>query len=128
VFLNYSYISTPSISPNNREYTAVTAILFESPKVSSNEKYLGPTNPLIRPWLLTHREKVVSIYTCKFVFFGVVTALSDNSHRAGVSCLKMKHNKFYTFNIYIVSNNRRLKIWKFKFSSYFVIWFSIVSL
>jgi hypothetical protein len=49
VSLNYSYILSPSISPDNREYTAVLAIIFESPEEPSNEKCPGPTNPLIRP-------------------------------------------------------------------------------
>jgi hypothetical protein len=40
---------TPSLSPDNREYAVVPTILFESPKGSSDEKCLGPTNPLIRP-------------------------------------------------------------------------------
>jgi hypothetical protein len=43
--------ASPSISPDNREYTVVPTILLESPKWPSDEKCLGPTNPLIRPFL-----------------------------------------------------------------------------
>jgi hypothetical protein len=49
VFLNYPRIHCPSISPDNREYTVVPTIFFESQKGPSVEKYLGLTNPLIRP-------------------------------------------------------------------------------
>jgi hypothetical protein len=49
VFLNYPCIPSLSISPDNREYTVVPTILVESPKGPSDEKCLGPTNPLIRP-------------------------------------------------------------------------------
>jgi hypothetical protein len=44
---------SPSISPYNREYTVVPTILLESPQGPSDEKRLGPTNALIRPWF-TH--------------------------------------------------------------------------
>jgi hypothetical protein len=35
-------------SPDNREYTVVPTILLDSPKGSSDEKCLGPTNSLIQ--------------------------------------------------------------------------------
>jgi hypothetical protein len=41
--LYYPCIRFPSIIPDNREYTVVLAILFESPKGPSDEKRLGPT-------------------------------------------------------------------------------------
>jgi hypothetical protein len=47
VFLNYPCI--PSINPDNREYTVVPTVPFESPKGSREEKYLGLTNPLTWP-------------------------------------------------------------------------------
>jgi hypothetical protein len=49
VFLNYPCIPSPSISPDNRDYTVVPTIIFESPKGPSDEKCLGSMNPLIRP-------------------------------------------------------------------------------
>jgi hypothetical protein len=48
VFHNYLCLPSPSINPDNREYTVVPTILFESPKGPSDEKCLGPTNTLIR--------------------------------------------------------------------------------
>jgi hypothetical protein len=46
----YLCIPSRSISPDNREYAVVPTILLEYPKGPSDEKCLGPTNPLIRPW------------------------------------------------------------------------------
>jgi hypothetical protein len=61
-FLNYSCIPSPTMSPNNREYTVVPRIPLESTKGPNDEKCLGPTNPLIWHWadrvLSTHvRDK-----------------------------------------------------------------------
>jgi hypothetical protein len=62
VFLN-SYIPSASISPDNRQHTAVPAILFESLKGHNNEKCLGRTNPLIRPCsLVVFNNKVQFVY------------------------------------------------------------------
>jgi hypothetical protein len=47
VFLNYQCI--PSTSLDNRDYTVIPTMLFESPKGPSDKKRLWPTNPLIRP-------------------------------------------------------------------------------
>jgi hypothetical protein len=50
--LSSGYLCIPSVSPDNREYTVVLTVLLESTKGPSDEKCLGPTNPLIRPWLV----------------------------------------------------------------------------
>jgi hypothetical protein len=50
--LSSGYLCIPSVGPDNREYTVVLTILLGSTKGPSYEKCLGPTNPLIRPWLL----------------------------------------------------------------------------
>jgi hypothetical protein len=50
VFLNYPCIPSASISPGNREYTVVPTLLAKSAKVPRDEKCLGPTKPLIRPF------------------------------------------------------------------------------
>lgn len=43
---SYPYILAPNISPDNRQYI----VGFKYPKAPSDEKCLGPKNPLIRPW------------------------------------------------------------------------------
>jgi hypothetical protein len=57
VFLNYQYIPFSSINPDNREYNVVPTIVFESLKGPSDEKCLGPTNPLIHPWWESRRKE-----------------------------------------------------------------------
>jgi hypothetical protein len=65
VFLNYSYIPSAYISPDNREHAAVKVILVESPKGPSNEKCLGPTNPLN---LNSVNQLIVVMVTCGVLF------------------------------------------------------------
>jgi hypothetical protein len=52
--LNYPCIPSASISLDNREYTLVPTILFESPKEPSDKKCLRPMKPLIRPCVCAH--------------------------------------------------------------------------
>jgi hypothetical protein len=67
VFLNYPCIPSPSINPDNRDYTVVPTVPFESPKGPSDEKCLGPANPLIRPWEPLEPESRQSYWLLKQV-------------------------------------------------------------
>jgi hypothetical protein len=68
------YPCIPSISPDNREYTLVPTILFESPSGPSDKRCLGPANPLIRPCPRCVRNKLC-LYFKKNVYFEVNSVL-----------------------------------------------------
>jgi hypothetical protein len=56
VFLNYRCILSPSISPDNREYTVVPTILVESPKVPRRYEPLNPALDILSEVFVVYRH------------------------------------------------------------------------
>jgi hypothetical protein len=105
VFLNYPCILSPSVSPDNREYALVPTILFESPKGYSDGKFLGPTNPLIRPWMWSglSRHIIVSNGSILWIWQWTFRFHKRPTERLSASEVFSSMQSLYHFHDYLIS-------------------------